>query len=181
VRSREDPDAFASFYEQHARRVVVFFLRRTFDAECSLDLCGETFAIALERRRQFRGRTTEEEQAWLFAIARSVLSHFWRKGQAERSALQRVGVQPACLESDDIARFEEMAGLVELRGALSGALGRLSQEQAHAVTQRVLAERSYAELSNELGVSEDVVRARVSRGLRSLADMLSHPDLADVA
>jgi len=33
-------------------------------------------------------------------------------------------------------------------------------------------ERSYTELSDELGVSEQVVRARVSRGLRRLGDKL---------
>jgi DNA-directed RNA polymerase specialized sigma24 family protein len=35
--------------------------------------------------------------------------------------------------------------------------------------QRIVAERDYADLALELGVSQDVVRARVSRGLRALA------------
>jgi RNA polymerase sigma-70 factor (ECF subfamily) len=42
-------------------------------------------------------------------------------------------------------------------------------QQAYAVLQRVVAERGYDELAAELGVSQDVVRARVSRGLRALA------------
>jgi RNA polymerase sigma factor (sigma-70 family) len=181
VRSRQDPDAFASFYEQYAKRVVVFFIRRTFDPEISLDLAAETFALALERRRQFRGRTPEEEQGWLFAIARSVLSHFWRNGDAERSALGRVGVQPPGMESDEIRRLEDLAGLAELREAVRRAVTELSAEQAYAVEQRVLVERSYAELATELRVSEQVVRARVSRGLRLLADRLGERALEDVA
>jgi len=39
----------------------------------------------------------------------------------------------------------------------------------------VVEERSYAELAEEWGVSEQAVRARVSRGLRSLAARLDRP------
>lgn len=181
ARSPDDPDAFAYFYEDNAERIVVFFLRRTFDAECALDLCGETFALALERRRQFRGRTIAEERAWLFAIARSVLSHFWRQGTAERNALQRVAVHPAAMSMSEVDQLDRMAGLEELRSSLALALSELSPDQAFAIRQRVVAERSYADLSSELGVSEDVVRARVSRGLRVLSDLLSDQDLSAVA
>ena len=79
VQSREDPEAFARFYDAYAERVLVFFTRRVFDVDMAFDLLSETFAMALERRRQFRGDTAEEEQGWLFAIARSELSHYWRE------------------------------------------------------------------------------------------------------
>jgi RNA polymerase sigma-70 factor (ECF subfamily) len=48
-------------------------------------------------------------------------------------------------------------------------VARLSPDQAYAVQQRIVVERGYDDLAAELGVSEDVVRARVSRGLRALA------------
>ncbi len=51
--------------------MLVFFTRRVLDAELAMDLTAETFATALTRREQFAGRSAEEEQAWLFAIARS--------------------------------------------------------------------------------------------------------------
>jgi DNA-directed RNA polymerase specialized sigma24 family protein len=73
ARSRDDPGAFAAFYEAHVGRVSVFFVRRVLDPEVAVDLAAETFARALERRRQFRGRSAEEELGWLFAIARSLL------------------------------------------------------------------------------------------------------------
>jgi RNA polymerase sigma factor (sigma-70 family) len=44
----------------------------------------------------------------------------------------------------------------------------LPEQQRTAVTGRVLDERSYDELAAELGVSEQVVRTRASRGLAQL-------------
>ena len=58
-------------------------------------------------------------------------------------------------------------------GRRSGVeLARLSVEQREALRLRVVEERSYAEAASLLGVSEQAVRARVSRGLRSLAGAL---------
>jgi RNA polymerase sigma-70 factor (ECF subfamily) len=168
-RSADDAEAFRDFYVANVQRVVVFFTRRTLDAELALDLTGETFAIALQRRRQFRGRTDAEAEAWLFAIARSQLAHFWRRGVAERKALQQVGIDPPSVDQIELERIEELAGLPELRRRVQRAIATLHPQQAYAVVQRVVAEREYDDLARELGVSQDVVRARVSRGLRALA------------
>jgi RNA polymerase sigma-70 factor (ECF subfamily) len=181
TRSAEDADAFAEFYAAYLDRVLVYFTRRTYDAEVAGDLAAETFAVALERRRQFRGRTVEEEQGWLFAIARSQLSHFWRRGEVERSAIARLGLEPPDLPSSEIAEIERMAGVAELRGRLTEALQQLNEDQAYSIRERILGGRSYGELAAELGVTEQVVRARVSRGLRAMADMLGDEILEAVA
>jgi DNA-directed RNA polymerase specialized sigma24 family protein len=41
---------------------------------------------AFEARHRFRGRTDDEAAAWLFGIARHVLSRYVRRGRAERQA-----------------------------------------------------------------------------------------------
>jgi RNA polymerase sigma factor (sigma-70 family) len=169
ARSVDDPDAFQEFYVATVQRMVVFFTRRTLNAEVALDLTGETFAVALQRRRQFRGVTEAEAEGWLFAIARSQLSHYWRKGVAERKALAQVGMDPPSLGQAELDRIEELAGLPDLRRRVRQAIAGLSPQTAYAVTQRIVEEREYDDLAAELGVSQDVVRARVSRGLRALA------------
>ena len=182
ARSVEDAEAFHEFYETYVERVMVFFARRTLDVETASDLTAETFAVTLERRRQFRGTSIEEEQGWLFAIARSQLSHFWRHGKVERQTLQRLGLDPPLAGStEELDRIEELAGLPQMRQDIVSALSRLSEDQAYVVRQRVLSERSYAELAHELGVSEQVVRARVSRGLRAMSEALAETTIEDVA
>jgi RNA polymerase sigma-70 factor (ECF subfamily) len=169
TRSAEDAEAFREFYVANAQRVVVFFTRRTLNAEVALDLTAETFAVALQRRRQFRGGSDAEAEAWLFAIARSHLSHYWRRGISERRALEQVGLDPPSLAQSELDRIEELAGLSDLRRRVQRAIAGLNPQQAYAVTQRIVEERGYDDLAAELGVSQDVVRARVSRGLRALA------------
>ncbi len=60
-RSARDPAAFAEVYDEHARAMLVFFARRTFDAEVAADLAAETFAQAEAARarvsRALRGLT----------------------------------------------------------------------------------------------------------------------------
>jgi RNA polymerase sigma factor (sigma-70 family) len=176
VQSRENPDAFAAFYDAYAERVLVFFTRRVLDVDTAFDLLSETFATALERRRQFRGASSEQEQGWLFSIARSELSHYWRDGQIERAALARVGLPVPGLSDPEIERIEELAGIAELSARLRDALETLPAEQRRAVELRIVEEHGYGDVAAMLGVSEQVVRARVSRGLRALSHLLLERD-----
>jgi RNA polymerase sigma factor (sigma-70 family) len=175
VQSRDDPDAFADFFDAYAERVLVFFTRRVLDVDTAFDLLSETFAKALEHRRQFRGTSAEQEQGWLFSIARSELSHFWRDGRVERSAMARVHVPRPELSDPEIERIEELAGVAALAAPLADAMAALPLEQRRAVELRVVEEYGYADVAVKLGVSEQTARARVSRGLRELARRLGEP------
>jgi len=182
VRSLSDADAFAAFYTLYVGRVSVYFVRRIFDPEVAVDLTGETFALALERRRQFRGRSAEEEQGWVFAIARSLLHGYWRKGRVEQTAVVRLGLERPSLGTEDIEYLHRQAGLDGLRGRLAEALGAVRPDQAAAIRARVLEEREYAEIAAEFETTPDVIRARVSRGLKTMQRYLGDrvPDaLAD--
>jgi RNA polymerase sigma-70 factor (ECF subfamily) len=175
-KAHSDPDAFADFYDAYANQVLVFIARRVLDGEVALDLMSETFAKALERRRQFRGDSAEEEQAWLFAIARSELSHYWRRGRVERQALQRVMVDVPALTDRDLERIEELAGVSGIAGELGEAMADLPADQRRAVELRVVEDLGYEDLARVLDVSQQTARARVSRGLRRLGEALSGAD-----
>ncbi len=152
--------------------VLVFLARRTLDAAIAADLTAETFAQAFRSWPRLQGRSEPEVRAWLFTVARRQVSRYLRRGRVERRALQRLGIRLPALHEDDVAAVDERAGLGELRAALGVELARLSAEQREALRLRVVEERSYAEVALVLGVSEQAVRARVSRGLRALAGAL---------
>jgi RNA polymerase sigma-70 factor (ECF subfamily) len=174
VRSVGDADAFAAFYERYIRRVSVYFVRRVLDAEVAVDLAAETFALALERRRQFRGRSEQEEQGWLFAIARSLLHAYWRKGRIERAAVARLGIERPSLGTEDIEYLHRQAGLEALRERLAQALDAVRPDQAAAIRARVIEERGYAEIAADFDTTPDVIRARVSRGLKTMQGLLGN-------
>jgi RNA polymerase sigma-70 factor (ECF subfamily) len=168
ARARADADAFTEFYAGYIDRVVVYFTRRVLNAEVAFELAAETFALAFERRTQFRGATAEEEQGWLFAIAHSQLTRYWRRGSVERAALRRLAVDIPSMTDAEIDRVETLAGLRDLAPIVAGALHDLPADQRRAVELRVLDELDYRDIAIALSVSEQVARARVSRGLRAM-------------
>jgi RNA polymerase sigma-70 factor (ECF subfamily) len=178
VQARDDPDAFAAFYDAYAERVLIFLTRRVLDVDTAFDLLSETFATALEQRAKFRGATAEEEQGWLFAIARTELSRYWRHGRVERGALARLGVPVVGLSDPEIERIEELAGVAGLAKQLDVAMRTLPEDQRRAVELRVVCECGYPDVAGRLGVSEQTARARVSRGLRALSHQLVLEDAA---
>jgi len=165
----------ADLYDRLSRPVLVFFARRTCDGELALDLTAETFARALEGQARFRGSTDAEAAAWVWGIARNVLGDFFKRGQAERRALRRLGLEPPAVTCDEIERIEQLAGLSELRGAVADALAALGARDREALRLRVVDELEYPVVAGRLGVSEQTARARVSRGLRRLAAALEEP------
>src|SRR5436190_17401627 len=105
ARQRLDADCLAAAYERDARRLLVFFTRRTYDAQLAVDLVGETYARAFELRRRFVGDRADSGAlaAWIFGIARNVLNEALRRGAAERRALRRAGVQSPVLDGEELA------------------------------------------------------------------------------
>ena len=94
-----DGDAIARLYDSHAEAMLGFFMRRTYDAEASLDLVAETFAAGFADRRRFRGDGDADAMAWLYAIARHRLADYSRRGRLEPAsaeALPRSAGYRAC-------------------------------------------------------------------------------------
>jgi RNA polymerase sigma-70 factor, ECF subfamily len=135
-----DSEALAGLYRAHAEPMLVYFVRRSYDAQLGLDLVAETFARAHARRRRFRGATGREAEAWLWTIARNVLKDALRHGRAEQRALARLAVQAPRLAEDEVERVEALAGLPDLRAALADALAGLVPEQREALRLRVVLE-----------------------------------------
>jgi DNA-directed RNA polymerase specialized sigma24 family protein len=104
-------EALAALYARHARSVLVFLTRRTFDAEVALDLLGETFAQAVVNRRSFRGRDEGTAKAWLFGIARNQLKQYFKRGAVERRGLERLRLEPRSRRPRSWRRWRSWHGL----------------------------------------------------------------------
>ena len=162
-------------YALHRDGVLRFLARRTADPEVALDLWAETWAQAAAARQRARARSPEEQAAWLYAIARGQLAGWYRRGTAERRALDRLRLERPAAAPELLAEIAERAGLAELREELRAGLHRLSPAVRDAVRLRVLDELPYPDVARRLGTTEPAARARVSRGLAALADDLDTP------
>jgi RNA polymerase sigma factor (sigma-70 family) len=170
-------EAFVALYEAESKAVLVFFARRTFDAEVALDLTAETFAQAWRGWGGVRLESREEVRAWLFTIARRQLGSYHRRGRVERRAVRLLGIRTPSVHEDDVVQIERAAGLGSVRVLVGEELAALGEDQRRALQLRVVDELPYGEVARRLGVSEATARARVSRGLRALSAVLE-PALA---
>ncbi len=170
IAMRLDATDFAELYDRHARELLSFFARRTWNPEVAVDLLAETFAAAFEDRRQFRGEDLAGARSWLYGVARHQLLELLRRGVVERRALARLGVERPLLSDLEYDRIEELAGSQELRERVGEELDGLSGEQREVLRLRVIEGKPYAQVALELGVSEQAARARGSRALRALRE-----------
>lgn len=168
-----DPDAFSSFYRANAHDVLVFFTRRTFDPQVSLDLTAETFAAAFSSRRSFRGGTDGEAGAWLATVARRQLARYYQDGSASRELARRLSVTAPSASDAELERIERIAELDALRELLREQLAAIDQGQREALWLRVVEQQSYAEVAQRLQISEEAARKRVSRALREISEALT--------
>jgi RNA polymerase sigma-70 factor (ECF subfamily) len=155
-------------FDEHAREILRFLARRTSDPEAAVDMLAETFAAAFEGRERFRGTDDHSERAWLFAIARNQLADHFRAEDAHGRAVARLGIERRELSDAEYDRIEELAGTQELRDSVADQLELLPAEQQDAVRLRLICELSYEEVADQLGITQQAARARVSRGLRTL-------------
>ena len=160
---QQDADSFELFYSRYFERLLVFFARRTRDAELAADLTAETFAAALASRRRYRPQRGGAD-SWLFAIAYHKLGDAQRRGCAEVRARRRLGIERIELTDDDIARIDQL-GQPDSVGEL---VRELPPDQREAIQAHVIEERGYSEIAADFKTSEAVVRKRVSRGLAAI-------------
>jgi len=159
-----DDDAFSLFYREHLDAVVAFFARRVGDRELAFDLTAETFAAVVVSAGTYVG--DGPGVAWLFGIARNKLRESLRRDRVADAARRRLGMEPLVLDDDALERVEERADSGE--GALARAFAALPEATRSALLARLVEEQDYGEIATRLQCSEQVVRQRVHRGLKTL-------------
>ena len=170
--SIESGERFLVFYGEHARSLLGYFVRRTFDPESAADLTAETFAEAFAMRSRFRDRGYGPGP-WLYGIAHNKLLRYYRTQGVESSARVKLGMPDrSALSAMDAARIDELIDLEERGRAVRHALAQLPQPEQDALTLRVVEMRAYREIAGLLGCTEQAARARVCRGLQKLNRLL---------
>ncbi|MGW6982752.1 RNA polymerase sigma factor, partial [Streptomyces sp. NPDC054932] len=99
------PEGFGAFYEEHVDAVLGFVTRRVADPHVAADLTADIFLAAMGSASGYRpGRGAPV--AWLFGIARNVLSGHARGLARESGALARLSGR-RLLDDEDVAALEE--------------------------------------------------------------------------
>lgn len=166
------PGDLADAFRQEAPGLLGFFVRRVSPPEDAADLVSETFLAAWKSKQ----RDTVEPDlrtAWLFGIARKVLSQY-RRGRRRRTALServRVAVGADLAASSVLHPSDALdPDLVEHVRELVSCLSPLDREIIELVYGEGFTQEEVATI---LGKPSATIRSRLSRARATLRDQLA--------
>jgi RNA polymerase sigma-70 factor (ECF subfamily) len=161
-------EGFDHFYRNYHDRILRYLRREVSDDQLALDLTHDTFINAFKGQGKFRGTTKQEEQGWLWSIAKNQLRQHLRTKSVASAALRRLDAPRPTARDEALERIDEIDAARQLIGEARTMLSRLKPLQRQAIEMHILEELDYAEIAGRLGVREGTLRKRVCDGLRDL-------------
>src|SRR5438445_12123588 len=147
-----DREGVLKLYDDEAARLRRWLQREAGNRETATDLTAETFAQALVSMRRFRG---DDETAWLYGIARNLLSQYRRRARVEDRARRKLG-----MPDRDWSDYEVDDRVVDLDA--------LPEHERAALELHVVGELPYDAVARQLNITPGTARMRVHRPLRRL-------------
>lgn len=174
--ARDHIEDFDIVFVKYHERVLRFMVRATFDPEAAFDLTAETFTLMLANLHTFRGKTEQEAEAWMWAIARNGLSRWYRQAGTARRYREFLVGEVRSPGTEELERIEELADIEPLRARVATALDALDEASRCLLQWRVVEQRSYEEIAQELDITPRAALHRVARALAKLADRFHELD-----
>ena len=157
-----DISGFDDWYAEAYPRLVAQLTALTGDRTQAQDVVQEAFIRASERRVDLP--TRGERDAWIRTTAYRLSVSAWRRLRRGRELASSVAMTAE-------------PGLSEDRADLFAALQRLPREQRQALVLHYFADRTVAQIADEIGAPEGTVKARLHRGRAALAAILTDETL----
>ncbi len=163
--ARRDPEAFRELYNHYFPKVYAYVSYRVGRVKDAEDLAAETFLKMVEGWGGFAWRGEGSFAAWLFRIARNLVSDFYRRGQRTEEAISLDELPElrasALLPDDAVLQKEKFAYLRRLIGALS-------PRRQEVITLKFFGGLRNEEIAALLKLDERTVASHLCRGLEDL-------------
>lgn len=156
-----DTAAFGVLYERYVERIYRFVYYKTLNREVAEDIVGSVFLKALEKMASF-DRNKGAFSQWLYGIARHAVIDYYRA---------RVPSVPIEDVFDALAHDERIEQQSDARASLKeirAYMKQLTPRQREIITLRVWEGKTYAEIADIVGGSEESVKMMFSRAIREI-------------
>ena len=157
---RHDAEAFGALVERHQRLVFGVALARCQDPALAEDVAQEAFVTAW--RDLDRLRDGERVGSWVAGIARNLAANAAR----QRARHAEIEVPPPSA----VPTPEDEALAREDRDLLRRALAEVPEQHRETLVLFYLEGQSVNAIAEALGIREDLVKQRLSRGRKALRD-----------
>jgi len=159
--AQKDAAAFRTLYDRYYEQIFRFVYRRTSDEALSADLCSQVFLKAMQKIHTYTFKGVPFS-AWLYRIASNEVTQHYRNSQKNRI----VSIQEARLEeiTEEIDDFD----YEKQRNTLLTALNTLPQDDMQIIELRFFEQRSFKEVGQILGITENNAKTRTYRVLAKI-------------
>ncbi|UCH36512.1 MAG: sigma-70 family RNA polymerase sigma factor [Armatimonadota bacterium] len=185
AQGRDVPDSmcaesFDELFERYERKIFNLIYRLIGDHEEATDLASETFVQALRSFNRFRGEA--RPYTWLYRIAINQCKNYFRRRDVRKrvhgpSLDERVAADGDGGVQREVADWrhapQRNAERRELQREVERAIAALSPDARMVVVLRDVHGFSYQEIAEMVGVSLEVVKARLFRARAALREQLS--------
>jgi RNA polymerase sigma-70 factor (ECF subfamily) len=166
-RAKEDQDALGELYERYVDRIYSYLYYRTGNVHDAEDLTARVFVRAVRHIGNYEDRGAPFS-AWLYSIARNMLSN-WYRDHSKRKVLPIEGIAQQSSGDGPERRIE----LGEDREVLLGAIRKLPADRQELLVLKYVEQLPNAEIGQIMGRSEGAIKALYHRTLLSLRDDLT--------
>lgn len=171
-----DPDALEAFYRDHVEAIQRFVARRVDDPHLAADLTAEVFLAAVDAAATYRA-DRGVPRAWLYGVARNVVSAERRRAAREQRANAQVQGR-RLLDDSDVARLQERID-AEARGReLHAALTELPDGERAVIELVALDGLSTADAAAVLGIRPVTARVRLHRARTAMRRQVFDDDIS---
>jgi len=163
-------EAFGRIVERYQSLICAIAYSATGDLGASEDLAQETFVTAWRRLGELRDRT--KLRAWLCGIARNLTNNWIR--QRSRDVVARAEPLEGAPETTETAPTpREHAISREKEAILWSALEQIPETCREPLVLYYREQQSVQRVAEALGISEDAVKQRLSRGRKMLKEQVA--------
>ncbi len=153
--------AFDELARRHAAMVYSAALRQVFDPETAEEVTSAVFLVLARKAHRFGSNSVIP--AWLHRTARlASLKAIRTRARRQHYEQEATRMQPLAAPTEELTKWEEVAPL------LDEAMTRLAAKDHEAVTLRFFQNKSFGEIGQAIGSTEEGARKRVARALQKL-------------
>jgi RNA polymerase sigma-70 factor, ECF subfamily len=160
-----DAGAFGTLYDRYIEKIYRFIFYKTFDSATAEDLTSSTFFKALNKIGTLDS-TRGNFSTWIYSIARNTVIDHYRGHRFAASEGKDV------FDLTEDARTEETLDASRSLSLVEDYLKTLSAAQREIVMLRVWEGRSFKEIAEITGGTENSVKMSFSRTIRKLREDL---------
>ncbi len=170
--SLEDPERFGTIFERYFRQIHQYLARRVarrVGPRAAADVAAEVFVVAFSQRQRY-DLARDCARPWLYGIATNLAGTHRRQEERRYRALARTEASLASPSDEDL--IADRVSALAARPALAMALAGLDRRDRDVLMLVALADLSYDEVAESLGIPYGTVCSRLSRARRRLRDCL---------